>query len=91
MSPHPNDIKGIQLLDEIAMEASTNAAYRRELLDDPKSVLRGKGLTVEDDVEVVIHRNTEKLIHLVLPRELVHSDALDINEVDVAKLICHPF
>jgi Nitrile hydratase, alpha chain len=91
MSPHPNDIKGFQLLDEIAAKASTDVDYRRELLDDPRSVLRDKGLVVDDDVEVLIHRNTPNVIHLVLPEDLCGADMLDVDEVHVTKLICHAF
>jgi hypothetical protein len=86
VSPQPKNVKGFQLLDEIAAQALTNTNYRRRLLDDPKSVLREKGLAVPDDVEVVIHRNGPNLIHLVLPSQLAKTARLDVKEVDVATL-----
>lgn len=91
MSPSPKDIAGFQRLDEIGARALTDDDYRRRLLDDPKSVLREGGLEIPDDVEVVIHRNRPKLVHLVMPAEPVHTDQLDVNEVRVAMLHCHTF
>jgi hypothetical protein len=91
VSPSPKDIKGFQHLDKIGARALTDTNYRRRLLDNPKSVLRKEGLKVADDVEVVIHRNRPNVIHLVLPAELVKPNKLDVNEVEVAKLICHTF
>jgi nitrile hydratase alpha subunit len=91
VSPHPKDIKGFQLLDEIGAKALTDTNYRRRLLDDPKSVLRKGGLEIPDDVEVVIHRNRPNLVHLVLPEALVEVDRLDVTEVRVAMLSRHTF
>lgn len=89
MSFDPTRIKGYELLDEIAAKALGDVDYRRRLLDDPKAVLREAGLAIGDDVEVVIHRNRPKLIHLVLPSAPPDRDRLNVDEVDVMILGRH--
>jgi Nitrile hydratase, alpha chain len=91
MTTDPRDVKGFQRLEEIGAKALGDDDYRRELIDDPKSVLRREGLDVADDVEVVVHRNREKLIHLVLPAG-PPEHTLHVEDVNVASLVKrHPF
>jgi Nitrile hydratase, alpha chain len=89
MSFDPTRIKGYELLDEIAAKALDDVDYRRRLLDEPKAVLREAGLVIGDDVEVVIHRNRPKVIHLVLPSAPPDRDRLNVDEVDVMILGRH--
>ena len=92
MSSEPEKIKGLEILQRVGAEALDDEDYRQRLIDDPKSVLRDAGLNVADDVEIVIHENSRKRLHLVLPTQPEGFDHLHEAEVDLGHLINrHPF
>ncbi len=70
MSSGNPEIKGLQILNEIASRALEDDDYRQRLIDDPASVLRSAGIKVPEGVTVIVHENTEEEIHLVLPSQL---------------------
>jgi shikimate kinase len=89
MSNNPNDIAGVQALQRIAKRAldPDETAYLKDLLHDPKSVLSAEGLVVEDDVDVIVLRNSAKRIFLVLPPEIGEWEDLDLNESHLRRIV----
>jgi hypothetical protein len=79
------DVKGVQILDEIARKAATNKAFRRRLLDSPKEQLRAAGLRVPNDVQVIVHVNSDTTINLVLPSS-EPSSKVSLSEVNLGKI-----
>ena len=87
-----SQVKGFKALQRLGEEALTNDKLRRELIFDPKKVLKRRGVTVAANVEVVVHQNTASLIHLVLPAAPRANDLLDTNEAGLKILMNkHPF
>jgi hypothetical protein len=80
-------IKGFQILDEVAAQALDDDGYRQELIADPELVLRREGLVVPDEVEVVVVENTQERIYLVLPSQPPTPVQLDVDEVELERLI----
>jgi hypothetical protein len=82
------ETKGAKILDAVALRAATDTNYRRRLLDDPKGVLAKEGLTIADEVEVVVHRNRPGVINLVLPAESPRKGKkLSVDEIDLIEII----
>ncbi len=77
-------VKGHEILQGVATKALDDDDYRRQLLDDPKGVLRDAGLTVDDCVNVVVHEDTGDEIHLVLPAQ--PPSELSPGEIDLQNL-----
>ncbi|HZO78644.1 MAG TPA: NHLP leader peptide family RiPP precursor [Solirubrobacteraceae bacterium] len=86
MNPDQPTVKGLQHLRGVAAKALDDDAYRRRLLDDPAGTLKQEGLTVPDGVKVVVHQNTKKEVHLVLPTGLQDAQELSSSETDVSVL-----
>jgi hypothetical protein len=84
MSAGQPQIKGLQLLRDVAAQAIGNAAYREQLLKEPVTVLSKAGLTVQNNVQVFVHANTATEVHLVLPTQ--QDPKLDPNETNVVVL-----
>jgi hypothetical protein len=87
MSTSPTGVKGLDKLNEIAAEALSDENYRQQLINDPKAELQKKGLTVPDDLDVEIHENTDRKIHLVLPSRPGEQAKLDVNETHITHLV----
>jgi hypothetical protein len=68
------------LLRKIAEAALDDAAFRQRLLDNPKAGLKEMGLKIPANVEVIIHRNTKRVVHLVLPSEPRYLDLDDDDD-----------
>jgi hypothetical protein len=83
----PGEVEGFQILDEIAAKALDDDEYRQALIADPKSVLREEGLVVPDEIEVVVVENTEDRIYLVLPSQPATAVELDLDEVELQRLL----
>jgi hypothetical protein len=88
MSSGPQDVKGHEILQQVAAQAVDDTEFRQRLLDDPKSVLREAGLKVGDEVNLVVHENTRNDVHLVLPSHPADAARLDIDEINVTLLNC---
>lgn len=82
MSRDPSDIAGVQALQRIVKQAldPDETAYLKDLLYDPKAVLTAEGVVVEEDVEVIVLRNSAKRIFLVLPPEIGEWEELELGE-----------
>ena len=79
--------KGVEILDAITAKALDDPNYRRELRDEPIKVLTREGLTIPENVEVVVCENTADTIYLVLPTQM--PACVDLSEVDITIIACH--
>jgi hypothetical protein len=79
--------KGVDILDAVTAKALGSREYKQKLLDDPVKVLRDAGLTIPNGVDVVIHQNTAKTIHLVLPSRIINR--INLGEVNITVIACH--
>ncbi|NCR02474.1 MAG: NHLP leader peptide family natural product precursor [Microcystis aeruginosa LG13-03] len=52
---------------EIVARAWRDAAFKQQLLSNPKAVLTEAGMSVPEDVELQVVQDTPTLRHLVLP------------------------
>lgn len=70
---------------EIVVRAWGNDEFRRQLMDDPRTVLAAAGLPVSEQVNYVVVENEPQLIHLVLPARpdsdvsVIHMTASDYD------------
>jgi hypothetical protein len=80
----PEQVKGLRILEELAVRALDDGQFRRQLIEHPEDELRNAGLEVPDGVRVIIHENTDDELHLVLP-----SCPPPENEVNVVRLSCY--
>ena len=53
--------------DLIVSDAWADADLKRRLLEDPRAVMKERGIDVPADVDIQIHENTESTKHFVLP------------------------
>ncbi|NCR02473.1 MAG: NHLP leader peptide family natural product precursor [Microcystis aeruginosa LG13-03] len=58
---------------EIVARAWRDAAFKQQLLSNPKAVLTEAGMSVPEDVELQVVQDTPTLRHLVLPQRLKKS------------------
>jgi hypothetical protein len=79
--------KGVEILDAVTARALSDKRFRNRLLKNPKAVLRKEGLEIPDDVEIVVHENTDDTIHLVLPSG--PAQTIDLEEVDITIIAFH--
>jgi hypothetical protein len=84
VSTDPSQVKGFQILQELAVRALDDPEFRRKLIDHPNEELARAGLKIPEGVRVIIHENTEHELHLVLPS----CPPLHSNEVNVVHLFC---
>lgn len=54
---------------EVVDRASFDPAFRRQLLGAPAATLQGAGIEVPDGLEVRVVENTDRVRHIVLPRQ----------------------
>jgi hypothetical protein len=63
------------MFHQLIQRAWRDAAFKAQLLADPKPCLAQNGVEVPDGIELVFHENTANVMHLVLP---------DNSQVDAA-------
>ena len=59
--------KRTDALRQLFKRATTDAAFRAELVADPKRVMAEHGFALPDDTTVAVHENAPGAWHLVLP------------------------
>lgn len=89
MSSGNPEIRGVQILNEIAAQALEDGDYRQRLIDDPAAVLSEAGLTVPEGVTLTVHENTDDEIHLVLPS--APDEELEVDELSLVFVSRHIF
>ena len=89
MSSGNPEIRGVQILNEIAAQALEDDDFRQRLIDDPATVLAEAGLIVPEGVTLTVHENAEDEIHLVLPARL--DEELEVDELSLLFVSHHIF
>jgi hypothetical protein len=87
VSPDPSNVRGVQLLQDVLARAVEDEEYREQLLSDPRGVLGDAGLEVPEDIEIVVHQNSDDRVHVVLPSRPQSWDELDPDVVDIALIM----
>ena len=54
---------------KVVAKAWADEDFKAKLLADPKTVLKGNGVEIPQDVEILVVENTDKIVHLILPPE----------------------
>lgn len=54
-------------LGKVIASAWSDDAYKKRLVADPKSVLSGEGIALEDGVKIQVVEDTASVRHLVIP------------------------
>jgi Nitrile hydratase, alpha chain len=84
LSDDREQVRGYQILQDLAVRAADDREFRRNLIDDPDRVLREAGIKIPQGVEVIVHENTHDQIHLVLPS----CPPLQPDETNIVTLFC---
>ena len=72
------------LQDWIVSIAMHNQAFREELVSNPKETLeRELGITFPPEVEIEMHQDTPKIIHLVLPLEPKTGSLMEVSYAEL--------
>ncbi len=80
----PEQVRGFEILQQLAARAADDKEFRQELIDDPDRVLREAGIKIPEGVTVVVHQNTDDEIHLVLPS----CPPLQPEDTNIVHLFC---
>jgi hypothetical protein len=80
----PEQVRGFEILQQLAARAADDNEFRQELIDDPDRVLREAGIKIPEGVTVVVHQNTHDEIHLVLPS----CPPLQPEDTNIVHLFC---
>jgi len=71
----------------LILKAWKDDAFRQELLSNPKAAIaQVTGKPLPDDVQVVVHQETSKTIHLVLPEKPAGRVATQLGELTEEQL-----
>ncbi len=54
---------------KIVAKAWSDAAFKQRLIKDPRSVLKENGIELPPSIECKIDEDSEKVLHLVLPKK----------------------
>ena len=68
---------------KVVTRAWTDPTFRAQLLADPHVALAGQGVVVPPGVTVKIVENTDKVVHMILPRPL---DREELSEAELDKV-----
>jgi hypothetical protein len=80
----PEQVRGFEILQQLAARAADDEEFRRELIEDPDRVLREAGIKIPEGVTVFVHENTHHEIHLVLPS----CPPLQPEDTNIVHLFC---
>jgi hypothetical protein len=67
-------------LGQILAKVWADPAFKQRLLADPKSALREEGVQVPEGLDVRVHENTDRVLHIVLPQE---PEAVELSDEDL--------
>jgi hypothetical protein len=80
MSHYP---KGLYILNSLAAKAVADPKFKAKLKRSPAAELKRAGIDIPRGVKVIVHENTDKEIHLVLPSRTLEPADLDVESVDL--------
>lgn len=70
-----------QIVLWITFQIQSNGPFKDRLLVSPFEVLKKERIHVPDDVNLIIHQNTDTLVNIVIPRLLGEDDPLNNLEL----------
>lgn len=79
-----NNEQQIDKFGDIIDRSLTDAAFKEQLLADPRTVLSTEGLDLAEGVEVIALENTDKVFNLVIPMAPTEGELSDAQLEDVA-------
>lgn len=72
---------------ELVEKALKNDDFRKALMDNPKAALEKEwGVSLPSDMQVSVHQETRKHLHVVLPTAASASDELQASEIHPTSL-----
>jgi hypothetical protein len=72
-------------ISRIIAKAWVDDQFKRDLLANPKDVLKSEGIDIEDDIEIAVFENTAKKKHYVLPENPQNRPLTDADfEIAIA-------
>lgn len=79
VSPPPGENE--EKMQRLLIRAVKDEAWRQELLTNPKALIeRELGITIPQDMTVVVHEDTGTTVHLVLPPRVLPE--VPVSDVD---------
>ena len=69
---------------QIIVRAWSDEVFKKRLLADPAAVLKESGLEMPEGVQIRMVENTDKVIHLVLPRK---TDSGELEGEDLEQAV----
>jgi hypothetical protein len=68
-------------MSQLIAKCWADEAFKRKVLADPAATLRAEGLELPAGLSYVVHENTDKVVHLVIPAKPTVLSDEDLNEV----------
>jgi len=66
-------------MGQLIAKCWADETFKKKVLSDPVSTLRAEGVELSAGVSYVMHENTEKVVHLVIP-----AKPTDLSDEDLA-------
>jgi hypothetical protein len=80
-----NQQQQLDAFGAVLERSGSDAAFRQQLLADPRGVLQAQGLQLPSELEIVALENSDKLLNLVIPQPpAVEGELSDEQLEDVA-------
>jgi len=68
-------------IHQIIAKCWSDASFKRQLLAAPAVTLKAAGINWLDGTSIIVHENTDKLFHLVIP-----ANPTDLSDDDLEKV-----
>lgn len=64
-----------EMRSHLTEKAATDSAFRAQLVSDPKGVMNQEfGITVPDNIQIMVHESDMRTVHLALPPDPVMDE-----------------
>src|SRR5262249_44887400 len=76
-------------MGQLIAKCWADETFKKKVLSDPVSTLRAEGVELSGGVSYVMHENTEKVVHLVIP-----AKPTDLSDEDLGRVTgggCHVY
>jgi hypothetical protein len=88
-----NEEEQAKKMGQFIAKCWADETFKKKVLSDPVSTLRAEGVELSAGVSYVVHENTEKVVHLVIP-----ARPTDLSDEDLGRVtgggchvyMCHP-
>ena len=68
-------------ISQIIAKSWLDEGFKKKLLEDPVATLKAEGVKFPNGLNIQAHENTDKTIHLVIPRKPTDLSDEDINVI----------